>query len=349
MTVFYADLSHHDWNRVKGEFGWASIRAATSPVAVIRATYGDPSGWRLPTYHFQEMAARARAAGFTLLGGYHNLVTGDAASMRRQVGWLRSQLDAVPGGAEWAMADVERYPELMTSGMYPRWADVLRFQDAWYAVESRVMAWYLPQWVWSRSDMGHPDLSRLRGPLVASRYPTTVDGGPSTVYAAAGGDSGTGWAAYGGKAPAVWQFSSTVNVSGASGNTDVNAFRGTLAELTALLTGDDMTPAEFLTILSDPAVAAKMRGLAWGYQDAGDKSAHDIVLGEMRTNSKAAAEGVVALNAKVGAISAVDPAQVAAALAANADFVAALAAAVVSGVGDREAAADRARADVLDG
>ncbi len=71
-------------------------------------------------------------------------------------------------------------------------------------------------------------------------------------------------------------------------------------------------------------------------------------------NRAAAAAGeardqVVALNAKVGAISAVDPAKVAEALAANPDFVAALAAAVVEGVADREAAADRARADVLDG
>jgi hypothetical protein len=238
MTVFYADLSHHDWDRAKGELGWSAIRAATSPVVVIRATYGDPGGWNRPTYHFADMAAGARAAGFSVIGGYHNLVSGDAASMRRQVDWLRRELDAV--GGSWAMADVERYPELMTAGMYPRWSDVLRWQDAWYAADDRVMAWYLPKWVWSRADMGSPDLSKLHGPLVASRYPTTTDGTPAAVYAAAGGDTGPGWAAYGGKAPAIWQFSSTVNVSGASGDTDVNAYRGTLAELTALLTGDDM-------------------------------------------------------------------------------------------------------------
>lgn len=73
------------------------------------------------------------------------------------------------------------------------------------------------------------------------------------------------------------------------------------------------------------------------------------VLNRAAADAAAAKDQVVALNAKIGAISAVDPAKVAAELAANPDFVAALAAAVVSGIGDREAAADRARADVLDG
>ena len=272
MTTFYADLSHHDWDRVKGELSWPSIRAATSPIVCIRATYGDPAGWNRPTYHFRDMASGARAAGFSTIGGYHNLITGDIASQRRQVDWLRRELDAV--SAEWAMCDVERYPELMTSGKYPRWSDVLRFQDAWYAVEQRVMAWYLPQWVWSRSDMGHPDLSRLRGPLVASRYPTTVDGGPATVYRAAGGDSGPGWAAYGGKQPAIWQFSSTVNVAGASGNTDVNAYRGTAGQLAALLTGGDMATLDAEDLSN---IVARIIG----YRDAGQRSFHDQFFGDL--------------------------------------------------------------------
>jgi len=284
MTIFYADVSHHDWNRRGGQLDWPAVRAATSPVVCIRTTYGDPAGWNRPSYHFLDMASAARAAGFTVIGGYHNLITGDAASMRRQVDWLRRQLDSVPGGAEWAMADVERYPELMSSGMYPRWADVLRFQDAWYAADERVMAWYLPQWVWSRTDMSpaSPDLSRLLGPLVASRYPTTVDGGPSTVYQAAGGDSGPGWASYGGKRPDIWQFASSVNVSGASGNTDVNAYRGTLAQLTALLTqGEDMT------VTDDDA--RKIAAAVLGYTDAGAKSFHDQFFGELVPAAKVAA------------------------------------------------------------
>jgi hypothetical protein len=73
------------------------------------------------------------------------------------------------------------------------------------------------------------------------------------------------------------------------------------------------------------------------------------VLNRAAADAAAARDAVVALNAKVGAISAVDPAVVAAALAANTDFVSALASAIAETVGDREAAADRARADVLDG
>lgn len=106
-----------------------------------------------------------------------------------------------------------------------------------------------------------------------------------------------------------------------------------IALVGAELDGDDMTPSDFLAILEDPKVAAKMRAFTWTYQDSGDKSAHDIVLGDLRKTVMAAAadalaakDGVVALNAKVGAISAVDPAAVAAALAANSEFAAAVAA-----------------------
>ncbi len=75
----------------------------------------------------------------------------------------------------------------------------------------------------------------------------------------------------------------------------------------------------------------------------------DVQSAAAAADAKAAKDAVVALNAKIGAISPVDPAVVAAALAANVDFVSALASAIAEKVGDREAAADRARADVLDG
>jgi hypothetical protein len=209
-------------------------------VICIRATYGDPAGWSPKTRHFRDMATAARAAGFTTIGGFHNLTTGDSASHRRQVDWLRRELDVVPGGAEWAMCDIERYDEMMAENTFPRWSDVLRFQDAWYAVDSRPMVWYLPHWVWERADMGKPDLRALRGPLVASNYGDNDPKAPAALYASVGGNHGPGWAGYGGKSPAIWQFGSRSAVPGASSSTCVDAYRGTLAELITLLTGDDM-------------------------------------------------------------------------------------------------------------
>jgi hypothetical protein len=236
MATLYADLSHHDWSRAKGgQFDWRRIRAATSPVVCLRATYGDPQGFNPSSYHFVDMARAARAAGFTTIGAYHNLTRGDQASINRQVDYLRREMDAV--GAEFAMTDIERYPELLANGLWPRLADVQRFADRWHQIEQRVLANYLPRWVWQAS-MGSADLRGVRGPLVASNYGDNTPGlSPAALYAHRGGDRGDGWAAYGGVTPAVWQFGSKCNCPGASGETDVNAYRGTVDELRALLTG----------------------------------------------------------------------------------------------------------------
>ncbi|MGC1212618.1 MAG: peptidoglycan-binding protein [Micromonospora sp.] len=235
MSTLYADLSHHDWDRVKGEFDWARIRSATSPVLCLRATYGDPAGYNPTTRHFADMARGAKAAGFDVIGGYHNLIAGDQASINRQVDYLRRELDGV--GATWAMLDVERYPELVNNGLYPRFSDAVQFCDRWRVVDSRPLLVYLPRWIWD-GHMGRPDLRTLKAPLVASNYGSNPDGSPAGVYTARGGDTGAGWNAYGNVTPLIWQYGSNVDCPGASGATDCNAFRGSLAELRALLTGN---------------------------------------------------------------------------------------------------------------
>ena len=267
MTTLYVDVSHHDWSRRGGQLDWARIRAATSPVMVARATYGDPSGWSRPSYHHADFHRGAKAEGFDVRGSYGNFIRGDAASIARQVDWLRREMDTA--GAIWAMADIERYPEMMTAGVFPRWEDVRRLNDRWYSVEDRVMAWYLPKWVWERSDMGRPDLRYLRGPLVSSRYPLSyTQDDPAGLYARCGGDTGSGWAVYSrdGKSgyvrPALWQFTSSALVPGTTGGADCNAYQGSLAQLRTLLTGqtkeDDVTPEDINAIAE--ATAKKVLG-----------------------------------------------------------------------------------------
>lgn len=265
MAVLYVDVSHHDWSRRGGNLGWDKIRASTSACMIARATYGDPDGWHRSSSHHLDFHRAAKAAGFDLRGSYHNLTRGDASSIRRQVDWLRREMDEA--GAVWAMADVERYPEMMSAGMFPRWSDVRRFHDTWYAKESRVMAWYLPQWVWSRSDMGSPDLSTLRGPLVSSRYPLSyMREVPADLYRRAGGDGGPGWSSYGGKRPALWQFTSSALVPGTTGGADCNAFRGTYDGLRSLLHPSSSIQQEDDVI--DPTDIAKIAAAAadqvWG-------------------------------------------------------------------------------------
>jgi len=246
MTVLYVDVSHHDWDRRGSNLDWTAVRQATSPAMVARATYGDPAGWNRTSRHFTDFQTGAAAAGFTLRGGYHNLVRGDSASIARQVDWLRAELDK--HSCNWAMCDIEPYAELVSANMWPRWQDVQRFHDRWYQVDSRVMAWYLPRWFWAWRDkspsLGEPDLRGLRGPLVQSHY-AGGDGDPWTIYGNAGANSGTGWDDfYGGRYPDIWQYSAGADVAGASSNTDINAYRGSLEQLRTLLGEGDMAISE---------------------------------------------------------------------------------------------------------
>lgn len=245
MALLYVDVSHYDVDRRGDLLDWSSIKAATSPVMCARATYGDPAVYAPATRHFRDHVAGAAAAGFQLRGGYHNLIRGDVASITRQVVWFRSELEAA--GATWAMLDVEPYTALVDLKLDPRWSDVLAFQALWRAVDTRPLAFYVAPWVWS-GFLGRPDLRALSGPLVAAEYPLGARSAPAgELYASALGDLGNGWSSYGNVGPALWQFTSSAQVPGASDLTDVNAFRGTLDQLTDILMGDRMantTPAQ---------------------------------------------------------------------------------------------------------
>jgi hypothetical protein len=231
---FTIDVSHHDWKRRGGNLDWAAVRSAGIAGMCARATYGDPSGYHHPSRYFGDFARAAKAAGLLVRGGYHNLVRGDQASINRQVDWLRRELDAYD--ANWAMLDVERYAELVSADMWPRWDDVRRFDDQWAAVEDRVLVGYLPPWNW-RKYLGQPDLRAFRGPLIASNYPLSDNADEfRRLYARCGGDKGRGWASYGNRVSEGWQFSARAKVPGAASVCGINAWRMTFDQLNAMLT-----------------------------------------------------------------------------------------------------------------
>ncbi|MDM1889084.1 lysA, partial [Mycobacteroides abscessus] len=97
----------------------------------------------------------------------------------------------------------------------------------------RVALSYIPRWYWEK--IGKPDLSGVPG-LIQSSY---VNG---TAYASVlyPGDDSPRWAAFGGKTPDILQFTDKALVAGKS--LDANAFRGTLAQLKALLGAQPETP-----------------------------------------------------------------------------------------------------------
>lgn len=96
---------------------------------------------------------------------------------------------------------------------------------------------YLPHWYWQ--ELGSPDLAafRARGlSLVSSAYP----GGTGSVAHLYPGDGAAGWQSYGGMTPLIYQFTNQASDGGMP--LDYNAFRGTVAQLTAALLGTTPIP-----------------------------------------------------------------------------------------------------------
>jgi hypothetical protein len=236
MSALFVDVSNWDRNRRGAPLDWAAMAAAGAvPGAMVaKATEGDPAGYNYTDPWFREHITGAAAAGYQARGAYHCTIQGDQACANRQVDWLRRRADE--GGATWVMQDVEPFDEL--GAAWPRIDIVQRVADRWYALDQRLMAYYIPYWYWTAGrqgpNLGSPDLTGLHGPLISSAYPDGAGTAPA-VYAAAGGDQGSGWRAYGGRTPDLWQYTSSADVAGASVLTDANAYLGSLEQLIAYL------------------------------------------------------------------------------------------------------------------
>jgi hypothetical protein len=89
---------------------------------------------------------------------------------------------------------------------------------------------YAPRWAYGNT-IGGSDL------LWASSYGSNPDLPFREAYERAGGNSHPGWAAYSGRVPTILQYGARTTIGG-QGICDANAFRGTVAELAALVTGN---------------------------------------------------------------------------------------------------------------
>lgn len=103
---------------------------------------------------------------------------------------------------------------------------------------------YAPKWAYGNS------LAGLSYPLWASAYVNGV-GSAAGLYP---GDGSAKWGSYSGQVPAILQFTSSATIAGQT-TCDANAYRGTLAELTALLAPGWVTQAapeeDFMAALTD--------------------------------------------------------------------------------------------------
>jgi hypothetical protein len=209
-----------DASSVEGNVNWAQVDATTS-FGWEKVTQGSPltAGggyvnpfWAGPSRNSkQAMAARAAATGF-VPGGYLFLEAGDGAG---QAEFFHAAAGDMAGFA--IAVDVEP-----ATGSRPTAADahacVARLRQLYPA---HPVIGYIPRWYWDSRGTRFVDV------LWASNYVTGA-GSPAELYARVTPGQ---WAAYGGRAPALLQFTNAATVPGVTGRVDCSAFRGTVDRL----------------------------------------------------------------------------------------------------------------------
>jgi len=159
-----------------------------------------------------------------LLGAYWVLSPGNATA---KADAFLSRLDATcPGwrdGPFLLQLDAEEWNQ--DPATKPSVSDCNAFCDRLAGRASKLIpVGYLPPWAYGNS------VAAFRYPLWASRY-VRGSGGFRALYP---GDNSSLWDTYGGKAPAILQYTSSATIGGQT-TCDANAYRGTIDELTALV------------------------------------------------------------------------------------------------------------------
>jgi hypothetical protein len=215
-TIYGWDMSHYD--DVKSDTAEKVIAEGFS--FVTHKAGGDGNDAELDAWWNEFKGHRDKL----LLGAYWVLYPGNPVARANA---FCDRLDAICKG--WGdtpfilQVDCEKWNN--NSATVPGKADIKAFCDQLRkrAPKLRPIV-YAPRWVYQNS------LSGLGYPLWASAY-VSGDGAASKLYP---GDSSSKWDAYSGQTPAILQFTSSSKIAGQT-TSDANAFKGTLAQLTALV------------------------------------------------------------------------------------------------------------------
>lgn len=201
MTLFYPDCSNNNWSSDQDAINFLEQLAPEGFSGmchkVSEGSYYEDPYW--PTV--KQWCQRNNLP----LIGYHYVTTDDPASQAQT--WLGND-----GGTQ-AMLDWEA-----NGGNR---ANLISVVDAFNDAGVNVQLGYYPQWYWNQQGGG--GLSDLAVFLVSSAYSGST-GYASTLYAQSGGNSGDGWAPYGGVTPSAWQFTDSADIDGYI--VDCNAYRG---------------------------------------------------------------------------------------------------------------------------
>lgn len=201
MTLFYPDCSNNNWSSAQDaiDFLQQLVPEGFSGMChkVSEGNYYEDPYW--PT-----VKQWCQQNNLPLIG-YHFVTTDDPASQAQT--WRGNN------GGSLAMLDWED-----NGGDLSNLVSVV---DAFKAAGITAQLGYYPQWYWRQQGAG--SLSGLANALVSSEYPGG-SGYASTIYANSGGNSGEGWAPYGGVTPAAWQFTDSADIAGVT--VDCNAYLG---------------------------------------------------------------------------------------------------------------------------
>lgn len=221
MVLFVPDISHHqagiDVGRLRAEGAAALIARVGQGAGALGSTRYGTTRDREWTRHRDE----ARRVGLPLVAYWY-------------VGNLISAADNADLAAEWVgdrsvpwMIDHEN-----ASGTLAHYrATVAEFGRRGL----RVILGYVPRWYWSGA--GGSGALAPGPPLVNSAYRGGAGTAP-TIYA---GHRASDWSGYGGMPVALLQFTNQAQFAGRK--IDCSAYRGTPAELLALINGTPAAPA----------------------------------------------------------------------------------------------------------
>lgn len=239
MTIFGWDLSHYDaptiGDAVSEGYSFFTHKAG-----------GDANDAEIGTWWSSVKGQRGKA----LIGAYWVLYPGNGAGRADAfLARLDSQCPGWRDGPFILQLDCEKWGG--DPSTVPSKADIKAACDRLKARMPKLTPIvYAPKWVYENS------LSGLTYPIWASNYSSASSGTGSGIYAGIGGDSSSRWAAYGGQTPAILQFTSSATIAGQT-TCDANAYRGTLAELTHLLSPGWITEEDMALDDTDATLVAK--------------------------------------------------------------------------------------------
>jgi hypothetical protein len=211
MTIHFPDVSAYNTG--------ASLAGA--PVVLARSSIGAARDAQFEQFKSHCAAAHIKFAG------YHFL---NAPSLGVSAAGQADLAYAVCGSTVPLMLDVETNRKASASV-----ADAIAFVHRYRQRGGLVHLVYLPHWYWQQ--LGSPDLrplcTALGVGLVSSNYRAYTD-------------DGAGWDAYGGVTPVQWQYTDA-----GPGGLDWNAYRGSVEDYWALLTGSTLTEDDPMAQLTD--------------------------------------------------------------------------------------------------